>query len=368
VNPGRQLRTVDLAAVGGLLMFVAHAWAPLVVIAAPAALALLYPGDTLFRTARKRDLLAPVLIVLACALGTVKAFVTLVTQIDVSAVVTAFGGLHGSSPVPTLVLIAVGVYVCSRFASRTDVDSVDSVDSVDGVDLARRVRLLTLAPLLGLISSLALFAAQLRTVGTPSYYFLKYFMGFELILAAFVPAIVAMVLCRVVKPFRRRSWAVAATVVATALATQAYGRFPTADPALLTDHYEGTASVARVYSADRMAHGILAAVGTSSHQQAFGREYVAIGPDRAAEAFYPDGWYHGILPSLTRNVQDRVDMLRHHVDTPRAAVPVVRRLLVAHRDVEVIVDPRYAPALRERLGSKLAGRVVTWRSANPRVG
>jgi hypothetical protein len=188
-------------------------------------------------------------------------------------------------------------------------------------------------------------------------------------LAAFVPALVAMAISGVVPRFRGRSSTVAITVVATVLATQAYGRFPHGHPALLVDHHKGTAAMAGAYSADRVAQGVLAAVGGSSHDQAFEREYVAIGPDRAAEAFYSDGWYHGILPSLTRKVQDRVDVLRHQVDTPRGAVPLVRRLLVADPGLEVIVDPQYAPALRDRLGSdNLARRIVSWRSPNAPVG
>jgi hypothetical protein len=95
---------------------------------------------------------------------------------------------------------------------------------------------------------------------------------------------------------------------------------------------------------------------------------VAIGPDRAAEAFYPDGWFHGTLPSLTRDVQERVDVLRHRVATVPEAAPLVRRLLVAHDDLEVVVDPQYAPALRARLASDdLAARVVTWRPVSARV-
>jgi hypothetical protein len=364
VNRGRRPRTVELAAIGGLLMFVAHAWAPLVVIAAPAALAVLYPFRTPLRQTRSRaEQLAPVLVVLACVLGMAKAFVTLVTQVDVSNVVTAFGGLHGSSPLPTFALMAVAIYVCARYPRWVDASRRDDLDA------ARRVRLLTLSPLLGVVSLALLFAAQMLTVGTTAYYFLKYLMGFELILTAFVPALVVMALSRVVGRFRRRSWTVAATIVATVLATQAYGRFPHGHPALLVDHHKGTAAMAGPYSADRVARGVLAAVRGSSHEQAFGREYVAIGADRAAEAFYPDGWYHGILPSLTRDVQDRVDVLRHHVDTPRAAVPLVRRLLVSHPDLEVIVDPRYAPSLRDSLArDDLARRVITWPSARTRVG
>jgi hypothetical protein len=252
----------------------------------------------------------------------------------------------------------MAIYVCARYPRWV---AARHPDDPDASDVARRVRLLTLSPLLGLVSALALFVAQLATVGTTSYYFLKYIMGFELILAAFVPALVAMALSDVVGRPRERSWTVAATVVATALATQAYGRFPHGHPALLVEHNKGTAAMAGAYSADRVAHGILAAVRGSSHEQAFGREYVAIGPHRAAEAFYPDGWYHGILPSLTRNVQQRVDILRHRAATVDDAAPLVRRLLEAHPEAEVIVDPRYAHALRDRLPTgDLGTRVISW--------
>jgi hypothetical protein len=362
VNRGRNLRTIELAAVGGLLMFVAHAWAPLVVIAAPAALAVLYPWRTPLRAVRHRaDLLAPVIVVVACALGTIKAFITLFTHVPVSKVVNPPpGGIHSTSAMPTFVMILVAVFLCSRYAAW-----VVSAGRLEEVDVARRIRLLALSPLLGVLSAAILFTAQLKTVGTTSYYFWKYLVGFELILAVFVPALVATVLAGMVGRLPRKSWTVAGTVVVAALATQVYGHLPRSDAALFAKRHPGTAAMAAPYSADRVAHGVLAAVNASTHEQAFGREYVPIGADRAAEAFYPDGWYHGILPSLTRDVERRVVTLRHRAATVEEAAPLVRRLLVEYPDVEVMVDPAYAPALRDRLGNEdLARRVISWRSAN----
>ncbi|MFL6135740.1 MAG: hypothetical protein ACJ72A_23250 [Nocardioidaceae bacterium] len=360
----RQLRVVDVAAVGGLLLFVAYAWAPLTVIVAPAVLALAVPTQRARRHPRPA-VVAGLAVASISALGILRAFVQLVTQIDVSTVVTALGGLHGSSPVPTFVLILVGLSVCATYPRW----GVPAGADEDDVLTARRVRLLVLSPLIGLVCSVVLFAAQLSSLGTTSYYFLKFFMGFELILAAFVPAVVALSLAgRAGTSATRRSRGIVASVVATVLASQAFGHFPSDDAALLSSDYEGTASMHAPYSAERVAHGILAAVRATSLEQALHREYVAIGPDRAAEAFYPDGWFHGTLPSLTRDVQERVDVLRHRVATVPEAAPLVRRLLVAHDDLEVVVDPQYAPALRARLGSDdLAARVVTWRPVSAPV-
>jgi hypothetical protein len=212
-----------------------------------------------------------------------------------------------------------------------------------------------------LFLSVALLVSQLRTVGTSAYYFLKFFMGFELVLAAFVPAVLG-VLVALLPPgvIRRGSLRVLVAVLATALASQAFGRFPGSPAPLMETGRDGTASVARPLSAAHMARGILAAVDTSTSATSFSTDYLAIGPDRAKEAFYPDGWYHGILASLSARNRQRLDLLRSHVDEFDDAVRVARAVLSRNGDVVLIVSPAYAAPLRARLGAPLRDRVTTW--------
>ena len=92
---------------------------------------------------------------------------------------------------PTFVLFGAGLYVC--FAFRGVVAKWAAEARADGLALSLRVRLLGLSPVLAAVSSGILLVAQLRAMGTTQYYFLKYMLGVELILAAVVPAILAVV-------------------------------------------------------------------------------------------------------------------------------------------------------------------------------
>jgi hypothetical protein len=353
--PRRPLALPEVVAVAGLMVAVAHAWAPLLVLAGPAVLALFHPlRATLGERSLRPRLGVAVAVLAVAALGVLKALVALFVDVDVKTVVTAFGGIHGTNPAPAFLLLLVGGYAClvaPTVVARRPGAHADPT-------LARRVRLLGLMPLAGLALGGVLFAAQLRTVGTSSYYFLKFFMGFELVLAAFVPAVLAVLVSSAAPRPSRPVLRVGLALVATLLATQAFGRFPSHPVPLFDADRDGTASVGAPFSAERIADGIIAAADGSDPAASFRRDYLAIGPDRAAQAFYTDGWYHGVLASLSADTKVRLDVLRVRVDDVEEAAPVARRLLEEHPDVVLVVDPRYVDPLRGLLGDDLVPRVL----------
>ena len=352
--PRRPLGLPEVVAVAGLMVAVAHMWAPLLVLAGPAVLALFHPFRlTLVRRSLRPRLGAAVAVLGIAALGVLKALVALIVDVDVKTVVTAFGGIHGTSPMPAFVLLLVGGYVClvaPTVVARRPVADAD-------VTVARRVRLLGLMPLAGLALGGALLVAQLRTVGTSSYYFLKFFMGFELVLAAFVPAVVAVLVASAAPRRGRPVLRVGLSVVATLLATQAFGRLPGRPAPLFDADRGGTASVGAPLSVTGMADGIIAAA-RAGRAESFRRDYLALGPDRAAQAFYTDGWYHAVLASLSADTKVRLDVLRLRVSGVADAAPVARRLLEENADVALVVDPRYVEPLRRLLGDDLGPRVL----------
>jgi hypothetical protein len=216
----------------------------------------------------------------------------------------------------------------------------------------------------GLALGTLLLVRQLQTVGTSSYYFLKLYLGFFLVLAAVVPALAGLLLVRSRAGgwlAGRRPLAIGLCVASVLAATQAFGRFPAATSPLSTVGLPGTASVGAPFSAARIADGIGRAVASSTPGSALHEDYVAVGRDRAAQAFYPDGWYHAMLASLTATGKRRLDYLRVRVDTVDEAVPVVRRLLRDHPGLTVVVAPDDLVGLRAGLGSAaLAVRVRSW--------
>jgi hypothetical protein len=345
----------EAAAVGGLVMLVANAWAPMTLIAAPALPALLSPlRRTGHRLGRRRTLLVAGVLVVA-ALGVLKALVGLVMQIPVGNLVSAAGGVHGANPLPPLLLLVVGLLVCVAAPRR--------LRGQGAPELASRVRWTGLALVAGVVLATGLLVAQLQTVGTSSYYFVKLYLGFFLVLAAVVPAICGLLAARWRTVVRRPAVAVALSLLLTIAATQAFGRFPSDRPPLSTVGLAGTASVGPPFDAARIADGIMRAVDGSSSRASLSEDYVAIGRDRAAQPFYPDGWYHGMLASLTAQNVQRLDYLRMKVDTVPEAVPVVRRLLQENPGATVVVAPDNLAQLRQGLHSQaLQARVRSWKA------
>ncbi len=361
----RRLAVPDVAAVAGLLLVVAHAWAPLAVVAAPAALALFVPlrATLADRPLRSRVVVAAGLLALA-ALGVLKALLGLVSSVAVHTLVVAEGGITGSNPLPTFLLLLTGLWACwaaPRLVGRRGAPVV--------VAAAWRARWLVLAPVAGALLGAAFLAAQLRTLGTSSYYFVKLFMGLELVLAAFVPAVVVVVVAAVVPrppagtpgPWARPVVRAGTAVLVSVLTALAFG-FPSRGPVPLFDtHRQGTASVGTPYAADRIAHGVLAAARASAGAPAFEVDYLAIGPDRAARAFYPDVWFHAVTVSLTDRTGGRLADRDVRVTDLEDAVTASRSLLDREPRVTVVVSPVYADALRERLGVPGPGeRVRSW--------
>jgi hypothetical protein len=349
----------EIVAVSGLMVLVAHSWAPLLALAAPAGLVLLMPLRASLRdpALRKRVLFAAAvfLVGLLCVL---KAVVGLFVQVGVQFVVTATGGISGASPLPVLVLLLVGGYACLA-APRLLAGSSDGAV----VLAARRARVLALVVVGGLVMVVALLVLQVRASATGSYYLLKFVMGYELVLAALVPAVAGMLLASRLPAAQHRWLAGVAAVVATVLAAQAFAVFPDGLGRLQNTERGGTATVRAPYSGERMASGVLAAVSSTSSQESFQRDYIALGPHAAGQVYYPDAWYHAILASMSQRAGERFGGLRVKALDVDHAAPLVRRLLEDQPRLRVIVAPRFFEPMRRALGSSdLAARVVTWDS------
>jgi hypothetical protein len=358
IDARRSRTIVQLLAVGALLVAVGNTWAPLLMLVAPTILLLQLDG----RWGRRPHLPSwawPVIVVggLLVIAAILKASLTLVRLIDLRFLVTEGGGFTGTSPLPVFVMLVLATYVGLALPGWVRTRGGAEDDRV----LARRVRLLVLTPLVAVASLTALLVAQLRLLGTTSYYLWKYMMGVELILAGFVPAVAGILVAVAVVRARRRSAAIAAGLAATVVATQVYAPFPWGEVGLRA-HPGGTASVGDRAEAHALADGILAAVGTSTRRSSFDREYVALGPHRGAEAFYADAWYHAIFASSTSVTGARLDQLRVRVVGVDDVDDIVATMLDEHADVEVVVPPAYVAPLRARMNSpEHRSRIVSWR-------
>lgn len=360
IDPVRPHAPAYVAAVAGLLVLVMLSWALLLVPAATAALVLLVDRDPVLSRRTQLTRLALVLAVLAvAALAALEVAVSLLATVGLSNLVSANGGMDGTSPLPTFGLLLVAFVVClgsRRWLARRDFAS--------GTPVGRRVLTLGLSPLAAVLVGIVLLVAQIHTLGTTSYYFLKYLVGVELVMAAFVPAVCAMLLAAVTTPMRRGP-GVGLTVAATLAGSQAFGIVPGHTGMLHSATDDGTASVSGRYSRTAMSDGVLAAVASVTPAEALTREYLPLGPGNAAETFYPDAWYHAVNASTTSAVAARLQVMRVQADTVPAAALVARQILQAEPEVEIIVGSSYVEPLREALQDPaLAVRVLPVSSAD----
>jgi hypothetical protein len=343
-----------VAAVGGLLVCVAHSWMPLLFVAAPAALVVLVPHDSRsLRSVVSRAQLPTLLILGLSALAVGRAVLILLGKVEVSFIVSEVSGFDGTSALPTFVLLVTVVYLLLGYRGWVRSRGGTSIDAVT----SRRLAALVLSPVLAVGSLATLLVLQLRAIGTTSYYFLKYLLGFELILTVVAPALCVALVVAVSGPARRPARALGVSVLAAVLATLLFAPFGSA--LLWDDDDDGTASVVAPYTREGIALGVLAASRSTTPAGSFHREYLALGDGNAAQIFYPGGWFHAMNASLTNRAFARLNVLRVNVETAREAAPLVRRLLDDEPGLVVAVDPAYLEDLRRGLGpGDLARRVV----------
>jgi hypothetical protein len=218
--------------------------------------------------------------------------------------------------------------------------------------------LLLLTPVLGGLMLGALLAVQVHRNGHTTYYFVKLLLGYELVLAVLVPAVVALVVTQLVPPGGRRPVRIAVSVVVSLAATVCFGAVAPSRAALFDDTAPGTASVNPPYSRDGMAAGILAAARASDDASSFDTAYVALGPGAAGLLLYPDSWFHALHASVSDRVLARMELMRLKVGGAREAGPVVTAMLEQDPDLRILVTQQEAAALREALGPTWASHVV----------
>lgn len=358
--PSRQGDSIaSAAAVAGLLLAAAYGWAPMVVLAAPAGLAL-FVGvrETVREPAQRKRVLLSALPLAAGAILVLHVLWTLARSVGVGTLVSALGGIQGSNSLPTFLLLIVGVYLLLAGPALLRSRNVDGLVAA----AARRARVLILTPLAGVILALALLVAQMRALGETSYYFLKLLMGIELVLAGLVPGLAAMLLAVLLPTGGRGLIRVGAAVAATIAATQFFGMLPRGAVPTWDAKRSGTASLASPYSADRLADRLFEVTRAYRGEDSLHLDYIAIGRDGASRVFYPDMWFHGMLMSESSKSLDRMAELASRADDVREAAPVVGKLLREHPDVTVVVAPEHVQMLRRQLGNaSLTQRVVSWR-------
>ena len=248
-----------MAAVSGLIVLVCHCWLPLAVFVAPAGVLVLVPH--LGAGWSRRRSVAALLLLAAGAAGSLKAALMLFATVSLGSLVGQDGGYNAPALIPLLILLLSGCYALLTLGQAQARRGGEAL-------LPRWQRLLLLwTPVAGLVMLCTLFVVQVQRQGETTYYFVKLLLGYELVLAVLVPAVVAVLVVTLLAPGGRRLPRVATSVLLSLVATVSFGVVTPAQAKLFDTSDGGTASLVPPYSRTGLAEGILAAVGESTGRQ-----------------------------------------------------------------------------------------------------
>jgi len=327
----RVVMPLQLAALGSLLVGVAHSWALLLVVAGPLAVTLLLPLRRGAWRGTRRAWALSVAIVVATAVGGLHA-ASVIASLDAAQVLVTGGGFALSSPGPTVALCLTAIAVCLLADGRT----------------FGRVGWVGVATALGLAAIAALGAFQLATDGELSYYFWKGLFGLQLV--AFV-----VLGLGVTRALRRRELlprgpgrlpAAAALLALTVAATQVNG--VALSPAL-TLRPEHTATAGDLLAAATIADADAGAGGRWTYVTSI---------DSSVHPVMAQQWLLALTGRWTHEANTEAESLTTMGREVDDFVRTATEALLRSPDAHVIVPAAEADAVRAAIAPDLASRVV----------
>jgi hypothetical protein len=352
VAPPRGTSLVSWAAIAAGFVLVAHTWAPLLVLAGPAVLVALPPRDR-WPQLRRRSVLLVGSVACLAGLGMLKAGAMLVRIVDVSVVVDAGGGV--TIPPLTLTLLWLVAPIGVLFGVRPWMRRHGTVE--DGSALSRAVPRLAVAGI-GAVGSLAvLAAAQLREIHTLSYYFFKYLLGAELVLAVVAAAVAGAALGLAPRVTGRRV-GLALSALVCMVATQSFGPVGWQEAFARPTVPPRTALPTGSMSLEALSRDVLAVAESTPESAALRRDYLVIGVVPRFGAVLPDSWFHALDGGITERQSQRLTVLVPVFPDVGHAAPAALQLLQRDPRASVVVARRYVEPLRRTLGDRYADRIT----------
>jgi hypothetical protein len=356
-----RITTPVMLALGGLLVGVANSWILLVVLALPAAVAVILPWRRDRWPATRLGWTSLVAITLLTAFGGLHALLV-TSSLDAGAILTTVGGLPVPNRGTMAATIGAGVGL-----------SVLALTRRPGRGAATSA-----AVFIGLAGGAALAVLQITRAKTLSYYFWKYAIGVELITTVLAVVALSALLDTgpatmaaaptLTQPRRRRLLAGLAEgvgiMVLAAAAMQLYGFTGViAGPLLVAPTADGMvqrqAASVRAHTPSVLDLQIWAATRVAVPP---GANPVFISPLANDPSFHPinaQQWYLALSGRWTNEANQRTFLLLPAGPGPETLEARARRILDGDPHGVVIVVPESLQTLREALGPD-AGRALSW--------
>lgn len=343
----RGVSPVQLVAVGGALVGIAHGWLLLLSMALPALLVLAVPWRRGPAVPPRGERLLGIAVGVATAAG-VGSAASMVAGESVGEVLVIEGAV---TPMPRFLLVGPTVLTVLVVIAAVHLARRCGVRVVD-----RRIVAMAVVPAVGVGCAVLIAVVQLQAGGELGYYFRKYTTALAFVSIVVVALLGAWAAARWPgRPSRRAAWAAAAA--ATVTASQAFGLTVPGDGLLISPALQMRADVAaEAAGAPDVVDEVLAAAEALAPRG--GRHVYLVGP--GVDAPSAGQWYNAMSGRWTNESNELMRLLFAPQDTMPERAFVVRGVLEADPDNLVVVRPVELAELTELVGPELAGRVVSW--------
>jgi len=360
VTQERIVSLLPLAAICGSLIAIANGWIPLLALALPAVVVLVFPWRRARWRASPGAWTACVGLGIASAYGAFRAYSVLAATDPANKFVLP-GGIY-----PQPVAEVAGVTAGAVLACAAVLFVRDRRTALQGSN--QRTEMLIIVPLIGSAVAAGLAAFQLHKANELSYYFYKFVMALELVsIVVFMIALASLLTRKKGKPDRARARVgIVVSVLFTLIATFAFG-YPGPRGSSVTDNWFSFSQVIRKQFGDageakyQAATDIFSAVSLQLRYPDNTVVYFRTSTERP-QPLLADSWVRaltGTWSTISENSEAAMLASKYEdgQDRPRAVAAV--ELLKSNPKIILAVPADQVAGLRAQMPNpELAGRIV----------
>lgn len=356
----RVLMPLHLAALGGAVVGVAHNWALLMTMAAPAALAIVLPLRQPRWRGSPASWLGCLAVVAATGYGVLRAAQILATMTTGTALLDTPGGI---------ITPPLGLVLATALAATS------------GLIMARRAvpgrpLILALVPVSGLASMAAVAAQQLEHHTLLQYYFWKLTIAVELVSVTLLSVAVAVLVATWSVGHRTIGHRTVATVAALLVAmgmSQVFGYTGPGPQTMPSNMLSPLLAAAPRWSdrVDRPLPIVMPIFRALSVQAKHPRStvvYLEVTDKDGVHPMNAEQWLRSLARTWSRHAGETDAMLMSSVSTGADLARVTVNVLEQDPHVLVVVNPESVGKLRAAIPRPLRSRVLTWSGQAGQLG
>ncbi len=331
---------LHLAVLGGLLVAVAHAWLPLLTMAAAGAAVILVPANGRRWSASRRQWLLVGLVVIATLLGVLQALRILSTLLASPSGVLAIGNAFDTPPRETVVLVVLAAIAACLLGPRRRGTS--------------RLIAVALVPAAGAVTLGWIARNQISTTGELGYYFSKYVFAVYIVALLVIAVVVAQSFAIVSVPRATRQTRLrlaAGSVALAAAVAQAFGPFGAAALPSSVDTYSSLPVIDHLLAAGELGAG----------ERSGPVYYLSLSDDAFGDPVRAGFWAMTLAGRATASTAPlTAAVAAGAADGDAGLIAQVPELLSSDPELKVVVSPEQLDTVRSSVPESLADRVVTW--------